>query len=135
MLEQLSETDTLSGNEIDAALHAGLLTLDDDGNHIQVIEEGGMPFVVVWLACGAVFFTIFMKGVNFWGVRHAIEVVRGKFDNPDEEGEVTHMQAARFGTIGDRGVGKYCRCHDRHDHGRPWRILLDDDVWSLWYDQ
>ena len=64
MLEQLSETDTLSGNEIDAALHAGLLTLDDDGNHIQVIEEGGMPFVVVWLACGAVFFTIFMKGVT-----------------------------------------------------------------------
>ena len=105
MLEQLSETDTLSGNEIDAALHAGLLTLDDDGNHIQVIEEGGMPFVVVWLACGAVFFTIFMKGVNFWGVRHAIEVVRGKFDNPDEEGEVTHMQALASALSATVGLG------------------------------
>ena len=52
-----------------------------------------MPIVVLWLILGAAFLTFKMRFVNFRLFRHAIRVVRGKFDNPDDEGEVTHFQA------------------------------------------
>jgi len=105
MLEMLSQDDTLSEAEITAALNANLLVLTDDGSHIHLNNSGGIPIVVLWLACGAVFFTIYMKGVNIWGFKHAIEVVRGKYDNPDEEGEVTHMQALASALSATVGLG------------------------------
>ena len=105
ILEKLSQEDTLSDVAVTELLDANLLVLDDEGNHIQTGQAGGIPFVVLWLACGAVFFTVFMKGVNLWGVKHAIEVVRGKYDNPDEEGEVTHMQALASALSATVGLG------------------------------
>ncbi|MEO1998972.1 MAG: alanine/glycine:cation symporter family protein [Planctomycetaceae bacterium] len=66
---------------------------------------GGAPLVVLWLALGAVFFTLFMRGYNLWGFRHAIEVVRGKFDNPAEPGEVTHFQALASALSATVGLG------------------------------
>ena len=103
-LQQVDTTDTMTRNEVNQALLASNLVVDDEGNHI-VIDTRGMPFVVLWLACGAVFFTIFMKGFNIWGVRHAIQVVRGTYDNPDEAGEVTHMQALSSALSATVGLG------------------------------
>lgn len=103
-LQQVDTTDTLTRDEVEQALVAGNLILDDDGNHITS-DTRGMPFVVLWLACGAVFFTFFMKGFNIWGVRHAIQVVRGTYDNPDEAGEVTHMQALSSALSATVGLG------------------------------
>ena len=42
---------------------------------------------------GAVFFTIRMGLPQFRAFRHSIEVVRGKYDNPEDKGEVTSFQA------------------------------------------
>ncbi len=103
-LQQVDTTDTMTRDEVNQALLAGNLVVDDEGDHI-VIDTRGMPFVVLWLACGAVFFTIFMKGFNIWGVRHAIQVVRGTYDNPDEAGEVTHMQALSSALSATVGLG------------------------------
>ena len=105
MLSMLSQDDSLSETEITSALQANLLVLNDEGTHIHIGKSGGMPIVVLWLACGAVFFTIYMKGVNIWGFKHAIEVVRGIYDNPDEEGEVTHMQALASALSATVGLG------------------------------
>lgn len=105
MLSQLSDEDTLSEAAIVTALNANLLVLTEDGNYIHLSEAGGIPFVVLWLACGAVFFTIYMRGVNLWGIKHAIEVVRGKYDNPNEAGEVTHMQALASALSATVGLG------------------------------
>ncbi len=103
-LQQVDTTDRMTRDEVNQALLAGNLVVDDEGNHI-VIDTRGMPFVVLWLACGAVFFTIFMKGFNIWGVRHAIQVVRGTYDNPNEAGEVTHMQALSSALSATVGLG------------------------------
>ncbi|MEZ4721609.1 MAG: alanine/glycine:cation symporter family protein [Flavobacteriales bacterium] len=71
------------------------------------IPVGGMnvPFVLVWLIVGAVFFTIYMRFVNIRGFRHALDVVRGKYDNPDDAGEVSHFQALTAALSGTVGVG------------------------------
>ena len=105
MLSQLSQDDTLSDAEITTALKANLLVLLETGEHKHIGQTGGMPIVVLWLACGAVFFTLYMRGVNIWGFKHAIEVVRGKYDNPDEQGEVTHMQALASALSATVGLG------------------------------
>jgi AGCS family alanine or glycine:cation symporter len=65
----------------------------------------GFPFVVIWLVLGGVFFTIRLSGVNFRLFGHAIEVVRGKYDHPDDPGEVTHFQALTAALSGTTGLG------------------------------
>ena len=94
-----------TAEEISDAHAAGLLALTKTGLHIQSESVNGMPIVVLWLACGAVFFTIMMRGYNIWGFRHALEIVRGKYDNPDEAGEVTHFQALSSALSATVGLG------------------------------
>jgi AGCS family alanine or glycine:cation symporter len=69
------------------------------------IKKTSIPFIVVWLVLGALFFTIKMKFVNFRGVKHAIELVRGVYDNPNDKGEVSHFQALVTALSGTVGLG------------------------------
>jgi len=71
------------------------------------INLGGddIPFVLVWLIVGALVFTIWMRFVNITAFRHALDVVRGRFDNPDDAGEVSHFQALTAALSGTVGVG------------------------------
>jgi len=66
---------------------------------------GKRPFVLIWLVIGALFFTIYNGFVNFWGFKHALDVVRGKFDDPSDPGEVSHFQALATALSGTVGVG------------------------------
>jgi AGCS family alanine or glycine:cation symporter len=65
----------------------------------------GMPIVVAWLLAGAIFFTIRMKFVNLRMFGHAISLVRGRYDNPDTPGEVTHFQALAAALSATVGLG------------------------------
>ncbi len=70
-------------------------------------KSGGIPLIAGWLLLGAVFFTLRMGFINIRAFRHAIDVVRGKYDNPDDEGEVTHFQAlasALSATVGNGNI-------------------------------
>ena len=64
-----------------------------------------IPFVLIWLIVGAIFFTVYMRFVNITAFKHAIDVVRGKYDNPDDHGEVSHFQALTAALSGTVGVG------------------------------
>ena len=64
-----------------------------------------VPFVLPWLIVGAIVFTVYMGFINITGFKHAIDVVRGKFDDPNEPGEVTHFQALTAALSGTVGVG------------------------------
>lgn len=67
--------------------------------------ENGFPFIVLWLFVAAIFFTIRMKFINFRGFKHAIEVVQGKYDDPHDDGEVSHFQALATALSGTVGLG------------------------------
>ncbi|WP_026072598.1 alanine/glycine:cation symporter family protein [Nodosilinea nodulosa] len=67
--------------------------------------ENGFPFIVLWLFVAAIFFTFRMKFINLRGFRHAIEVVQGKFDDPHDDGEVSHFQALATALSGTVGLG------------------------------
>ncbi len=106
----LSDTDVKSWNEVEALAHFGRLQLDPEDPDredafLQSESYGGVPIVVAWLAAGSVFFTFYMGWFNLWGFRHAIEIVRGRYDNPDEPGEITHMQALASALSATVGLG------------------------------
>ncbi|MEM6839147.1 MAG: alanine/glycine:cation symporter family protein [Cyanobacteria bacterium P01_C01_bin.120] len=67
--------------------------------------ENGFPFIVLWLIVAAVFFTFRMGFINLRGFKHAIDVVRGRFDDPDDDGEVSHFQALATAVSGTVGLG------------------------------
>lgn len=64
-----------------------------------------VPFVVAWLFVGATFFTIRMGFINLRAFRHAIHLVRGDYDNPEETGEVSHFQALSSALSATVGLG------------------------------
>lgn len=68
-------------------------------------EDITIPLAVFWLVIGAIFFTLRMGFINFRAFRHAINVVRGKYSNPDDEGEVTHFQALAAALSATVGLG------------------------------
>ena len=52
-----------------------------------------VPFVLIWLVFVAIFFSFYFKFINIRAFGHALDVVRGKFDDPNDAGEVSHFQA------------------------------------------
>ncbi len=68
-------------------------------------DQQSAPFIVIWLVIGAVFFTLRMNFINLRGFVHAIVVTSGKYDNPNETGEVTHFQALAAALSATVGLG------------------------------
>ncbi|MCA9029204.1 MAG: alanine:cation symporter family protein [Planctomycetaceae bacterium] len=106
----LNEEFYLTGDEVKSLDKSNLLAhaekpKDARTPFVRTESIGGIPLVVAWLALGAVFFTFYMRGFNFWGFRHAVDIVRGKYDNPAETGEVTHFQALASALSATIGLG------------------------------
>ena len=57
------------------------------------------------MVVGAIFFTLKMGFINLRGFRHAIAVTRGRYDNPADEGEVSHFQALASALSATVGLG------------------------------
>ncbi|MCF6364648.1 MAG: amino acid carrier protein [Bacteroidales bacterium] len=96
--------------DIFATLHIYNPILHDDSGNVLKHANGDpkkmkIPFVVVWLVFGALFFTIKMKFINFKGFKHAIDLIRGKYDNPKDKGEVSHFQALTTALSATVGLG------------------------------
>lgn len=68
-------------------------------------QQKGIPFIVVWLVVGAIFFTFRMGFINLRGFRHAIDLAKGKYDDPNAPGQVTHFQALATAVSGTVGLG------------------------------
>ncbi len=85
------------------------------------------PLVVVWLIAGALFFTVYMKFINFRGFKQSIRIVSGKYDNPEDPGEVTHFQALSAALSGTVGLGNIAGVAIAISVGGPgatfWMIL------------
>lgn len=64
-----------------------------------------LPLVILVLVGGAIYFTLRFNFINLIGFWHAIEVTTGKFDNPDDPGEVSHFQALSSALSATVGLG------------------------------
>ena len=68
----------------------------------RVVE---LPFLVMVLLFGAIFFTLWYRWINIRGFRHAIDVIAGKFDKADDPGEVSHFRALTSALSATVGLG------------------------------
>src|SRR5690554_213781 len=69
------------------------------------VKLNTIPFIVIWLALGSIFFTLRLKFVNLRGFRHAIDLARGKYDDPSAPGTITHFQAMATAVSATVGLG------------------------------
>lgn len=105
-----STTVTLENNNITITVAADAeASLQVSGDSIDAADfsdgSAGLPFIVVWLLIGAIFFTLRMGFINLRGFRQAIKIARGTYDNPSDPGEVTHFQALTAALSGTVGLG------------------------------
>jgi len=109
LLDEDPET-WLTRDQVEDLAKKGELALDPAENgadtpFLFTESVNGVPVVVIWLSGGALFFTCYFVFVNFWGFRHAISVVSGTYDDPNEPGEVTHFQALASALSATVGLG------------------------------
>ncbi|BAV94231.1 alanine/glycine:cation symporter family protein [Ichthyobacterium seriolicida] len=112
---ELSEGDNivLGGNlyEIEKILNDKSLTLKSpvlssvEHENFGFAKKTVVPIILLWLVFAAVFFTIRLGFINLRGMRHALDLLRGKYENPDDKGEVSPFQALATALSGTVGLG------------------------------
>jgi len=78
-------------------------TLGDPGQFFG--GANGLPLIIIVLVSGGLFFTFRYGWVNVILFRHAIDVVRGRFDKPEDKGEISHFQALTSALAATVGLG------------------------------
>ncbi|MCB9599342.1 MAG: alanine:cation symporter family protein [Sandaracinus sp.] len=82
-----------------------------------------IPFIVLWLVFGAIFFTFRYGFVSIRAFKHAIHVTQGKFDDPDDPGEVSHFQALSSALSATVGLGNIAGVAVAVGVGGPGAVL------------
>jgi len=65
----------------------------------------GFPLIVIVLLSGGLIFTFYFNFINIRGFKHAIDIVKGKFDNPNDTGQISHFQALTSALSATIGLG------------------------------
>ncbi len=68
-------------------------------------KQKNIPFIVVWLIFGAAFFTVRMGFINIRGFKHSLDLAKGKYDDPEAPGRITHFQALSTAVSATVGLG------------------------------
>ena len=104
----------------------GIALLKPNGDFVT----RGVPFIVVWLFIGAIFFTLYFKFINFTGIRETFRLLRGKYGDDMEkgaEGEMSHFQALATSLSATIGLGNIAGVAVAISTGGPgatfWMIL------------
>lgn len=69
---------------------------------LPIIE---LPLILFVMVAGGVFFTFRYGFLNIKMYKHAIDVVKGDYDHPEHEGEITHFQALTSALSATVGLG------------------------------
>ncbi len=64
----------------------------------------GLPLVVL-LCGGGIFFMLYSGFLPFRHLRHALNVLRGKYDDPDDPGDINHFEALSSALAATVGLG------------------------------
>ncbi|PRX46268.1 alanine/glycine:cation symporter family protein [Salegentibacter salegens] len=69
------------------------------------VKMNAIPFIVMWLIIGSIFFTFRLGFINISGFKHSIDLARGKYDDPNAPGTITHFQAMATAVSATVGLG------------------------------
>ncbi|MFK7840564.1 MAG: alanine/glycine:cation symporter family protein [Bdellovibrionales bacterium] len=97
---------------------------------ISINDDLNIMLILLWLAGAAVFFTVYLGFINFRYFKHAIDVLRGKYDDPNEKksGEISRFQALATSLSGTVGLGNIAGVAVAVSVGGPgavvWMIVM-----------
>ncbi|NCT40584.1 MAG: alanine:cation symporter family protein [Alphaproteobacteria bacterium] len=96
---------------------------------VPITDTLDVQLILVWLSGAAIFFTVFLGFINFRYFKHAIDVVRGKYDDPNEHsGEISRFQALATSLSGTVGLGNIAGVAVAVSVGGPgaviWMIVM-----------
>ena len=72
---------------------------------ILFFQINGFPLIVLVLLIGGFVFTIYFKFINVRGFKHSIDIIKGKYDNPEDTGQISHFQALTSALSATIGLG------------------------------
>ncbi len=94
---------------IDAEIDALMLPVADAASNFIFFSVPmfgtDVPLIVLWLIAGGVFFTLYLNFINFRGFKHGFDIIRGKFAQSDDPGQINQFQALTTAISGTVGIG------------------------------
>jgi AGCS family alanine or glycine:cation symporter len=74
---------------------------------VAVDYAWGWPLIILLIG-GGLYLTFLSRFIPFFGLRHALKILRGTYDDPNDPGEISHLQAlttALSATVGVSNIG------------------------------
>jgi alanine or glycine:cation symporter, AGCS family len=104
------------------------------GGTVSVLESvlladfgTSVPLIVAVLLLGGVYYSFYFGWLSIRAFGHAIDVVRGRFDNPDDPGEISHFKALTSALSATIGLGNIAGVAVAMGNGGPgalfWMVL------------
>ncbi|MBW2712579.1 MAG: sodium:alanine symporter family protein, partial [Deltaproteobacteria bacterium] len=80
--------------------------MDQVARWIEVFDAyvWGWPLIVMLVGTG-LFLTVRLAFIQLRGFRHGVEVIRGRYDDPDDPGEISHFRALTTALSATIGTG------------------------------
>ena len=69
------------------------------------VEGVSLPFLVIWLISGGIYLTFLTKFINLRMLRHSFNIIRGKYNTVDDEGEISSFGALTTALSATVGLG------------------------------
>ncbi len=82
-----------------------------------------LPWLVILLLGTGIFITFRMGWINVRYFKHAIDVLRGRYDNPKDEGDINHFQALTTALSATVGIGNIAGVATAIHYGGPGTIF------------
>ena len=83
------------------------------------------PWLLVLLLGGGAFFLCYSRFLPFRFIRHAIDILRGKYDDASDPGDISHFAALSSALAATIGVGNIAGVAVAVTVGGPGAIFLD----------
>lgn len=104
------------------------------GDMVSVLEDilladfgTGMPLIVAVLLFGGIFYSFYFGWFSIRAFRHSIDVIRGRYDNPDDPGQISHFKALTSALSATIGLGNIAGVAVAMGSGGPgalfWMVL------------
>jgi AGCS family alanine or glycine:cation symporter len=95
-----------------------------DKVYIYVWETPAVfPWLVILLLGSGVYITFRMGWINVRQFRHAVDVIRGRYDNPKDAGDINHFQALTTALSATVGIGNIAGVAMAIHYGGPGTIF------------
>ncbi len=82
-----------------------------------------MPLMVVMLLGTGIFITLRLRWIQLFKLKHAWNVIRGKYDNPLDEGDINHFQALSAALSATVGIGNIAGVATAIHYGGPGALF------------